>query len=110
MPRGVNPASLANLRPPKPGEVRNPKGINGWTKLQERAREQIGADSEAMVAKLIELAKDGDVQALKLALGPILNITQLEATGGDGAPLNFADLTRRASEGNDGGPWPPSMR
>ena len=28
MPRGTNPRSLANLKPAKKGEVRNPRGIN----------------------------------------------------------------------------------
>jgi hypothetical protein len=28
MPRGKNPKSLANLKPAKKGEVRNPKGVN----------------------------------------------------------------------------------
>ncbi len=33
---GISHAGTRNLKPAKPGEVRNPKGINGTTKVQEK--------------------------------------------------------------------------
>jgi hypothetical protein len=44
-PRKISPKSLANLRPPiQKGEVRNPRGINGWAK---------GTDVAAVLAKAV---------------------------------------------------------
>jgi hypothetical protein len=39
-----------------------------------------------------------DVQALRLALGPILNTRAIELTSTDGVPINFAGLARKAQE------------
>jgi hypothetical protein len=99
----MHPNSLANLRPAKKGEVRNPRGANGWEKLRAGARDQIAVDAEELLAKLIELAKEGNVQALRIVLGPILNVQRIEATGEDGAPISFVDLARRAREASQGG-------
>ena len=92
----MSPNSLRNLRPVQPGEVRNPKGINGWTKLRERTRLKIEDKLDTLVDKMIELAEGGDVQALKLALGQILNIQQHQFLGSDDQPMSWADLAKAA--------------
>ena len=94
-----HPNSRANLRPARKGEVRNPAGVNGWSKMRELAREQIGGDQESMLAKLIELANEGDVQALRLALSPVLSVHQIELAGRDGGPveLTFSELSKKAA-------------
>ncbi len=81
--------NVQNLKPIKPGEVRNPKGINGWTKLRERARQKIEDEQDDLMKVLFELAKAGDVQALSLALKPVLNVNQQEHSGADGEPLEI---------------------
>jgi hypothetical protein len=45
---------------------------------------------------LIECARGGDVAAPRLALGSILDIEAHQLLDGEGAPLSFADLARRA--------------
>jgi hypothetical protein len=81
----------------KPGESGNPEGVNGWSKLRERYRERLELDVDGLTNVLIKLAQDGDVMALRLALGPILDIKSLELSGTDGAPLNFAELVAKAN-------------
>ena len=51
----------------QPGEVRNKQGVNGWTKLRERARVGIDGSLEDVLDKMLELAAKGDVQAARLA-------------------------------------------
>ncbi len=80
----------------RPGEVRNPKGVNGWSKLRDRYRERLSQDSDELTDVLVRLAKDGDVAALRLALGPIVDIRSLELSGPDGAPIDFAGLAELA--------------
>jgi hypothetical protein len=82
----------------KPGTSGNPEGINGWSKLRDRYRERLVQDSDRLVNVLIQLAQDGDVQALKMALGPIIDIRSLELSGPDGSPINFAELALKANE------------
>lgn len=94
----VSPNSLRNLNPVKPGEVRNPKGINGWTKLRERTRLKIEDRLDHLVDKMIELAEGGDVAALRLALGTILNVQQHQFLDQDEQPMSFADLAKAARE------------
>jgi hypothetical protein len=62
----------------KKGEVRNPKGINGWTKARQRVKEVLEEHSEDLITALVALAEDGDIQALKTALGPLLPPQQAE--------------------------------
>jgi hypothetical protein len=82
----------------KPGAVANPEGVNGWSKLRDRYRARLAQDSDALANVLIQLAKEGDVQALRLALGPIIDVRSLELSGPDGDPINFIELARKAQE------------
>lgn len=84
-----HPNSRANLKPNRGGEIRNPQGINGWTKMREKARISIESDQEALVDVLKRLALDGDVQALRLALGPLLNQSKLELGGSEDGEITF---------------------
>jgi hypothetical protein len=83
---------------PKTGQVHY---ANGWTKLREKFRERLEQDLEDLQDVLITVAKTGDVQALRLALGPVINLRAIELSGSDGAPLNFADLARKALENDE---------
>jgi len=47
---------------------------------------------------LIAVAKTGDVQALRLALGPVLNVRAIELGGSDGEVIDFAGLAQRARQ------------
>lgn len=82
----------------KPGQSGNPEGINGWTKMRERYRMQLDQALDELSEKLLELAKGGDVQALALALKPIINVSAIELSGPDGQPINFIELARKAQE------------
>jgi hypothetical protein len=66
------PGRAQNLNPVKPGEVRNPKGINGWTAARERVKVLLAAHSGDITEVMARLAKAGDVAAAKLLLGPLL--------------------------------------
>lgn len=92
-----NPRSLENLRPAKKGDVRNPEGHNGWTKARMNVKRILEADSESLASVLVDVARKGDVNALKLALSPFLP-DRIEVTGADGGPISFADLAKKAAE------------
>lgn len=55
----------------RPGQSGNPKGRPKDTRTAE-LREMLRAESGALIAKAVELAKDGDPQALRLCLERIL--------------------------------------
>jgi hypothetical protein len=105
---GHHPNSLRALRDhgPKKGDAPRNRIVdlktgqvhyaNGWTKLREKFRERLDQDLDVLTDKLIELAKEGDVQALRLAMGPVLNVRALELAGSDGTPIDFAGLARKA--------------
>ena len=80
---------------PKTGEVYY---ANGWSKLREIYREKLAEKAGRLEDVLIELAEAGDVQALRLVLGPILDVRAIELSGADGVPINFAQLARMAQE------------
>ena len=80
---------------PKTGEVYY---ANGWSKLRERFRDRLERDVEDLQDVLIAVALSGDVQALALALKPIINISAVELSGPDAAPINFIELARKAQE------------
>ena len=61
-----------NLVPTAPGEVRNPTGINGWTKARARFKDELIANSHDLSKVLISLAKKGDMAAMKMAAGALL--------------------------------------
>lgn len=83
----------------KPGETRNRKGTNGWTRMRQVAQTKVGKASPQIIDKAIQLALAGDVQAMKLVLGPAFNVLQQELAGKDGQPLDFAKLAAKAREG-----------
>ena len=80
----------------KPGESGNPEGVNGWSKMRDRSRVSLDKRLDELSETLIQLAADGDVQALALALKPIINVSAIELTGTDGSPINFIELARKA--------------
>jgi len=82
----------------KPGVSGNPEGINGWSRMRDRYRSLLDKDLENLSEVLIKIALEGDVQALSLALKPIINISAIELTGSDGAPINFIELARKAQK------------
>ncbi len=49
-----------------------------------------------MLDVLLDRARRGDVTALRLALGSILDIKAHQFVDDDGVPMSFADLARRA--------------
>ncbi len=82
----------------KPGVSGNPEGINGWTKMREKYRVGLDEKLDRITAVLLDLAEGGDVQAIGLALKPIINVSAIELTGTDGGPINFIELARKAQE------------
>ncbi len=81
---------------------RNQAGINGTTKARARIEALINANAEDMVEVLIQLAKSGDVQALKLVtqhLLPALPRQAIEMSGG-------ISLAWGAPDGGGGCPRP----
>lgn len=91
--------SLANLRPSKKGEVRNPKGINGWSKMRERYRDRLSKDMDMLADVLIAEAKSGNLTALRAALGPVIDVRSLELSDPHGEPIDFAGLAAKANGG-----------
>jgi len=79
----------------------NSTGRNGWTALREKYRDRLEQDVGDLQDVLIAVAKTGDVAALRLALGPILNMKAIELTGTDGVPVDFAGLARKAQEAEE---------
>lgn len=51
---------------------RNTEGINGWTEARKRVQEALTENHEVLVQRLFEFIDNGDVTALKMALGPML--------------------------------------
>jgi hypothetical protein len=99
MPRVEHPNSRAALIPfqrKKGDPPLNKTGRNQWSALRERARERLATDLDKLLDVLIECALRGDVTALRLALGPILDIKAHQFLDDDATPKSFADLARRA--------------
>ena len=97
----VHPNSLKAIAPYKRKKGQpalNKSGRNGWTVLREKYRERLEQDVDRLTNVLIKLAEDGDVAALKMALGPIIDVRTLEVSGPDRTPINFAELARKAQE------------
>jgi hypothetical protein len=97
----VHPNSLKAIEPyqRKKGQpALNKTGRNGWTVLREKYRDRLEQDVADLQDVLIAVAKTGDVQALRLALAPILNTRAIELTGVDGVPIDFRGLARKAQE------------
>jgi hypothetical protein len=66
--------------------------------LREKYRDRLEQDAGELQDVLIAVAKTGDVQALRLALGPILNMKAIELTGDGGVPIDFRGLAQKAQE------------
>jgi hypothetical protein len=81
-------------KPGTPGH--NPTGRNGWSAMRERYRIKLDEKLDTLTDKLIECAEEGDVQALRLALGAVVDVKRVELTGEDGAPLDFITLAEKA--------------
>ena len=86
----------------KPGQSGNPDGINGWTKMREKYRKSLDVKLTEITDVLLDLAEGGDVQAIALALKPIINVSAIELSGPDGAPVNFIELAKKARGESDG--------
>jgi len=102
----VHPNSLKAIEPSKRKKGQpalNRTGRNGWTVLREKYRDRLEPDVADLQDVLIEVAKTGDVQALRLALGSILNTRAIELTGTHGAPINFGALARKAHQNDEPG-------
>jgi hypothetical protein len=81
----VNPKSLANLRPARPGEVRNPEGHNGATyhREAERLLDEMLAElkegrtrAEAIIDRVMIEAEKGRPWAAKLIFERALPVAQ----------------------------------
>lgn len=76
--------------PIKPGEVRNPKGINGWTKARERIRQLLAESGEDLFEVAKRIALTGDDKALKLLLGPLLPAQEVKVEAEGAITVRFA--------------------
>jgi len=85
----------------KPGQSGNPEGRNGWTVMREKYRQDLDKKITEITEKLLDLAANGDIQAIALALKPIINVSAIELSGPDGAPVNFIELAKKAQEKSD---------
>jgi hypothetical protein len=99
MPKEMTEQQRINLAKgmQKAGEPgHNPTGRNGWTAMRERYRGKLEDQLDTLTDVLFHAARDGDVQALRLALGAVVDVKQVELTGEDGAPLDFITLAEKA--------------
>jgi hypothetical protein len=78
---------------------RNPQGRNQYSTLRRRALERLATDFDGLLDVLLECARGGDVAALRLALGSILDIKTHQLLDGEGTPMSFAELARKARDG-----------
>ena len=86
-----NPKSLANLRPAKPGEVRNPKGNNRkrpWTdRMFERSEMLLASTEEGeQIRKALQLPKEAT-----FADAAVLTLMRKAIKGDVGAIKEMAD-------------------
>jgi hypothetical protein len=99
MPRGEHANSRAAHLPfqrKKGDPPLNKTGRNQWSALRERARERLATDLDVLLDVLLDRAHRGDVTALRLALGSILDIEAHQFVDDDGVPMTFANLARKA--------------
>jgi hypothetical protein len=97
-PRG-NPENL--MPPPKPGEVRNPKGHNQYTYrrvfedaveklLVEKHKETGKTYAQILAERALELADKGDTKTLSEVLSRVWpKVSKHELAGSDGEPLTI---------------------
>jgi len=57
---------------------------------------RLATDLDGLLDVLLDRARRGDVTALRLALGSILDIKAHQFVDDDGTPMSFADLARKA--------------
>lgn len=67
--RGTNPASLANLRPIKPGEVLNP---GGRPSIPEEVKDALKAATPAAVKTLVEIMTSGKSEDTRVKAANII--------------------------------------
>lgn len=89
MNRGAHPNSRANLKPIRPGEVLNPTGRNQWSNLRGRVLLKIDERLDVLTDRLLDLAEQGDVGALRLCLGSILTLNHHQFVDSDGETVTF---------------------
>jgi hypothetical protein len=77
----------------------NPQGRNQYSTLRGRALERLATDFDDLLDVLLECARGGDVAALRLALGSILDIKAHQLLDSEYTPVSFADLARKARDG-----------
>ena len=95
-----NAKSLANLIPPKKGEVRNPMGHNGRER-KRKLEEAIDAGTlDEVVRALVAEAKDGNVQAATTIIKMVYSApgasVDLGSTGATELRFSWADATPAA--------------
>ena len=73
-------AKGGNLIPAKKGEVRNPKGVNGWTKAQEHVKAELAKSSPKLLERALSLAESGDATMLRTLLAPLLPAQETKHT------------------------------
>ena len=57
---------MSGLKPPIKGEVRNPKGVNGFSSFAVLAQKAIKDDDlQAILEKVKEMSKSGQIDAVK---------------------------------------------
>jgi hypothetical protein len=62
-------------------------------------KERLATDRDGLLDVLLDRACRGDVTALRLAQGSILDIKAHQFVDDDGTPMSFADLARKARDG-----------
>ena len=91
-----------------------------WADLRAKAREKLAGEVDGLMDTAIEKAKGtsekGDARTLRLLLGPLLDVRQVQLSDPDGGQVTFAWLAqearrdRRNEEGGRVGPQEPSTR
>lgn len=104
---GRDPRSLANLKPAKPGDIRNPKGVNQYSykedgerdfaelakkrfrrmmeRMFERAEEDSTADAREILARIVPIEKRLDLNIGSDALGLLDRLDAYFAERGEGS-------------------------
>lgn len=96
--RNITAKQIANLKPVKPGEVRNPEGKNQFTDGRKRVMQQAQAATDKALAVLVKQLDSDDAAIAQRAAMALLD-------RGVGKPVQPTANTD--SEGNDVPPPPP---
>lgn len=102
MSRRVNPRSLANLKPIKPGQVLNPTGKNQWSTLRAKAKGVLLENFDDLAKVALHLAiEEQDVAMLKFLLSSAFDVKSLQVLDDEGNAASFAELAKRAMAAAD---------